>query len=796
MRALQDVDNLIGRVVDGRYRVTERIGTGAMAAIYRAEQDREPKDVALKIIRPEIVQNRTVSARFHREAKAASKLRHPGIVGIVGWGFEGDIPYIAMELIEGEDLFEVLEREGPLPQAWSVLTAMRICDALAVAHAEGVVHRDLKPENVMVIPPVDGGEHGVKVLDFGIAKLVGPVGYSDETVPQVLTKVGSAVGTPSHMAPEQARGDQVDGRSDIYALGVVLYEMVTGHLPFEGNNPLLVAIQQVRDEPPPPSRWLPDIHPKLEQLILRMLAKSPDERPQTADLLGRQLAVVFDELVDEHAHRTRATGEAPHSSSGEHLTGRQPSVAPPPADDDRDLDGAPTAITAVTRMTDVSDDDSLDTFTAETFTEAETDPTTLKRDVAKVRKALELHLALRDAKPFSNDSGDDVTIKEIDRGFEIEDEPTTLDDRTDKIRTERIPRAALRAGAAAAANSGRRARRTLKGPPRIIPEHDDDDGEGAPTRERHDSEAPIATVVADPKPLVEMARELSRRASEISTVEEVRSPLVDKSIGAVPAIPPARAPLDSEAPIATVVADPKPLVEMARELSRRTAAEREEAARAPLDSEAPIATVVSDAAPLVDAARQYEALRAGGGLRPTAEIPGVPGTMRSGSAPPPGLSPASQGIPPTEPSGGFGARPGSGAPPARTLVSAGADPHDTSPRPPPFEAAPGRPIFDTHTGPLPGHEPIIPPGMVRHDIGDMIAQHVPVSHPIPLQPPPGPRALPPSEWPVPSAGRNYQGELEEMLKEMPKGRPIVGTIVVIALVALAVCALAWVLFIY
>jgi serine/threonine protein kinase len=481
LRALQDIDNLIGRVVDGRYRVLERIGTGAMAAIYRAEQDSEPKEVALKIIRPEIVQNRTVSARFHREAKAASKLKHPGIVRVLGWGFEDDVPYIAMELIDGEDLFEVLEREHTLPQAWSVLTAMRICEALSVAHAAGVVHRDLKPENIMVMPPDEEGQRIVKILDFGIAKLVDPVDFSEETVPQVLTKVGSAVGTPSHMAPEQARGGPVDGRTDIYAVGVLLYEMTTGHLPFEGSNPLLVAIQQVRDVPPPPSQYLPDLHPDFEKLILRALEKSPARRPQTADEMLAALNELFDTLVEEHKQ----------------------SNAPP----EWGIVDPPSADTFITSIDAASDDDGDDTL------EGETDPTTLKRNIAGIRRLIDSMIGSKVEDPPSIDS---VTQEQAVRPS-IDDEPSTLD------ATYRTPRA----------SSAPLLRRPY--PEGQATSDDVITVRDGLARRSLDSEAPIVTVVIDSKPLVDAAR------SE----------------------------LDSEAPIATRVVDDKDVRDAVKQFEAR-----------------------------------------------------------------------------------------------------------------------------------------------------------------------------------------------------------------------------------
>ncbi len=331
-------DDLIGRVIAGRFRIAGALGTGAMATIYRARDLLEMRDVAVKIVKPDIVRNKTAAARFHREAKAASKLKHPGIVRVVAWGFDVDLPYIAMELVEGEDLFELLDRRGTLTEVEALKVVMTLCDALQAAHEQGIVHRDLKPENIMVTM-VEEGEPALKVLDFGIAKLVGPQPgdmWGDETVPQALTKVGSAVGTPSHMAPEQARGEAVDGRTDIYACGVLLYEMVTGHLPFEGDNPLHVAIRQVRDPPPPPSTHNPDLHPELEAIILQALEKDPAARFQSATELEHALRAVLLELDPDLRTVPR---DIPPEVEDEGLT-RERSM-PPGTILDEDSDGEP-----------------------------------------------------------------------------------------------------------------------------------------------------------------------------------------------------------------------------------------------------------------------------------------------------------------------------------------------------------------------------------------------------------------------------------------------------------------------
>ena len=286
---------MVGRIVGDKYRMLERIGAGAMATIYRARRVSDDLEVAVKVVLPKLAKNRTVAARIQREVKAASKLDHPGCVKIYDWGVDGRTLYIAMELITGQDVFEVIQRDRRLEQGRAVDIALEVLDVLAHAHAAGVIHRDLKPENIMLLDqPKDG--YQLKILDFGIAKLVGPDLWSDETVPEKLTRAGSAVGTPSHMAPEQARGIEVDARADIYACGVLLYETVSGHLPFEGKSPIEVAVKQVRDPPRPPSEHFAEIHPELERIILRCLEKDPAARWHSAVALSHELKALRPQL--------------------------------------------------------------------------------------------------------------------------------------------------------------------------------------------------------------------------------------------------------------------------------------------------------------------------------------------------------------------------------------------------------------------------------------------------------------------------------------------------------------------
>jgi serine/threonine-protein kinase len=298
------VEAIVGKTIAGRYRIVGLLGEGAMAVVYRGEQDEGPSPLAIKVMHAHLAVDRTFSKRFEREAKAAARLNHPNTVRIVDYGMHGSLAFIAMELLEGQDLFDVLARERRLSEARAAQIVIQACDALGAAHDLGIVHRDLKPENVMLLgdPGEPGGER-VKVLDFGIAKIVERTvrGSSDEPPSSgpssALTTVGVVVGTPAYMSPEQCRGEAIDGRSDVYACGVLLYQLVTGRTPFVGESPIDVAMAHVREEPPPPSTFAPGITAGLEAVILKALGKLPAERQQTARELSDELVALLPTLA-------------------------------------------------------------------------------------------------------------------------------------------------------------------------------------------------------------------------------------------------------------------------------------------------------------------------------------------------------------------------------------------------------------------------------------------------------------------------------------------------------------------
>jgi tRNA A-37 threonylcarbamoyl transferase component Bud32 len=266
------------------YRILGPIGEGGMGVVYRAEHVLLKRPAAIKLLQPELTQNQDMVARFFNEARAATAIRHPGIVEVFDFGVGGDgSAYIVMELLEGESLARRLSRGGPIPALRAIQLGRQIAGALAAAHGQGIIHRDLKPDNVFLVPDpeVPGGER-IKLLDFGIAKLAA------EPTNMTKTRTGALMGTPTYMAPEQCRGVQVDHRADLYSLGCILFECVCGRPPFvgEGVGDVLSAHIHV---PPPPPRQLALVPPTLDALILRLLAKAPADRPGTAGQVIHEL---------------------------------------------------------------------------------------------------------------------------------------------------------------------------------------------------------------------------------------------------------------------------------------------------------------------------------------------------------------------------------------------------------------------------------------------------------------------------------------------------------------------------
>ena len=295
-------NGLIGRRVAGRFTIQGFLGEGGMATVFVAEQSEEPRKVALKVMNEDLNADRTFVKRFQREAKAAARVQHPNSVHIIDYGVADGLSYIAMELLEGDDLYVLLEREGTISQGRAVRILIEVCDALMVAHELGIVHRDLKPENIMVVRDAShaNGER-VKVLDFGIAKLLAPdQGSADPRIDptSAVTRAGTFIGTPAYMSPEQCALLPVDTRADIYTCGVLLFQLVTGRLPFEGQTPLHTATLHIHEPAPRPSTFAPTIDQRLEAIIMKALAKKPTDRHQTARHLASTLRKIVPDLPD------------------------------------------------------------------------------------------------------------------------------------------------------------------------------------------------------------------------------------------------------------------------------------------------------------------------------------------------------------------------------------------------------------------------------------------------------------------------------------------------------------------
>jgi serine/threonine-protein kinase len=265
------------RVLGGRYELRRLIARGGMAEVYLARDSSLDRPVAIKVLFPEFATDPAFVERFRREAQSAANLSHPNIAGVYDWGNEAGTYFIVMEYIEGRSLSDLMRTEGPLEPHRAAEIAFDIAGALGAAHARGVVHRDVKPGNVLI------NSHGVpKVVDFGIARAL-------ESPSEELTQAGSVMGTASYFSPEQAQGFAVDARSDLYSLGVVLYEMVTGRPPFTGDTPVAIAYKHVQEAPPRPSGLISGLPVGLEAVIGKLLAKHPDNRYRSADDLRADL---------------------------------------------------------------------------------------------------------------------------------------------------------------------------------------------------------------------------------------------------------------------------------------------------------------------------------------------------------------------------------------------------------------------------------------------------------------------------------------------------------------------------
>ncbi|MFO0739734.1 MAG: serine/threonine-protein kinase [Labilithrix sp.] len=300
-------DPMVGRVLENRYTITARLGSGSMGTVYRAKQHAMGREVAIKILRGDRAIDDSAKARFLREARANSLLASPNTVTVFDFGqSESGEFYLAMELLEGESLGQRLSRIGRIPVPQAVDCARQALRSLSEAHAKGIIHRDLKPDNIFFARmltsatasnPTDGHEEIVKVLDFGIAKMMrGTESGMIAEMDAVETQVGTVFGTPRYMSPEQAQGKPLDPRTDLYSLGVILYQMVTGRPPFTDTDAVVVMARHIKSVPKRPNEAVPEaaVPKELEDVIMRSLAKTPEERQGSADIFAGELLAALE----------------------------------------------------------------------------------------------------------------------------------------------------------------------------------------------------------------------------------------------------------------------------------------------------------------------------------------------------------------------------------------------------------------------------------------------------------------------------------------------------------------------
>jgi eukaryotic-like serine/threonine-protein kinase len=287
------------QVLGERYEIGGVLGRGGMAEVHRGRDLRLGREVAVKVLRSDLARDPSFQVRFRREAQAAASLNHPAIVAVYDTGEDrtttGATPYIVMEYVEGETLRDVIRREGHLEPERAMSLAADICGALDFSHRNGIVHRDVKPGNVMITP-----QGTVKVMDFGIARAV-----SDSAA--TMTSTAAVIGTAQYLSPEQARGEGVDARSDVYSMGCLLYELVTGAPPFSGDSPVAVAYQHVREDPRLPSSINPEVPPELDAILLKAMSKNPANRYQSAAEMRNDLLRA---LAGQRVEATPVMGDA------------------------------------------------------------------------------------------------------------------------------------------------------------------------------------------------------------------------------------------------------------------------------------------------------------------------------------------------------------------------------------------------------------------------------------------------------------------------------------------------------
>ena len=293
--------NLVGKVIGNRYEILEKIGEGGMATVYKARCNILKRYVAVKVLREEFTTDEEFIRRFNTEAQAAASLTHPNIVSIFDVGHEDNVYYIVMELVQGKTLKEIINEDGVLPWKWSVNIAIQVASALETAHKNNIVHRDIKPHNIIIT------EDGIaKVTDFGIAKAV-----SNSTI----TAFGTTIGSVHYFSPEHARGGYTDAKSDIYSLGVVMYEMLTGRVPFDADTPVSIALKHMQEKPVEPMKLNPSIPFAINKIIMKAMEKEPSLRYQSATEMLKDLSMALKDpeggFVKSNAEKLQYTQRVP-----------------------------------------------------------------------------------------------------------------------------------------------------------------------------------------------------------------------------------------------------------------------------------------------------------------------------------------------------------------------------------------------------------------------------------------------------------------------------------------------------
>ena len=311
-----------------RYELGEILGFGGMSEVHLARDTRLHRDVAVKVLRADLARDPSFYLRFRREAQNAAALNHPAIVAVYDTGEaetpNGPLPYIVMEYVDGVTLRDIVHTDGPIPSQRAIEIIADACQALNFSHQHGIIHRDVKPANIMI-----SKNNAVKVMDFGIARALADVNS--------VTQTAAVIGTAQYLSPEQARGESVDARSDVYSLGCVLYEILTGEPPFVGDSPVAVAYQHVREDPVPPSSRYAGVSPELDAVVLKALAKNPDNRYQSAAEMRADLVRVHSGQAPDapkvmtDADRTSMLAAAPSFDRGmatEHMPAQPPAINP------------------------------------------------------------------------------------------------------------------------------------------------------------------------------------------------------------------------------------------------------------------------------------------------------------------------------------------------------------------------------------------------------------------------------------------------------------------------------------